>query len=473
MAPVLDAVRELQEQAREWRLESESVHDQLAEAARLPDVEQQLQDNVHKLRQIRDAGMEEKETRLAKLDGELAQWRDEQKRLWQSPKRNQLQQLQAQVKPCRDVAERADWDFKKVASETDVSPHLQRLNELRSEIAGQFPVKEVAASQCRELFHTADKQMAQLRQSVVDQRRELAMAHPVFAEFDPQADTNVAYDQRLEKIQAGEIPSYQEKARREQINWQHLFRTQVLEKLRAALVDAESLIALLNQQLKTPIGNNRYQIVRRANPDHEYELYRRLLDAAVLAKDDELFFASLDSEVREAVEQLFKNLIEQPDSKDALTLLDYRNYHDYDMEVMDIHDPQARPSSVERHSGKFSGGENQSPYFIAILACYLRAFRRHDTRRRRDPSLALVPIDEAFSKLSGERIRDCLEAMKKLDLQGVFSMSSGNIPYAIDLCDHVISIAKQERTVGGATQIRNIAVSLTREESLHRYRLKG
>jgi hypothetical protein len=42
---------------------------------------------------------------------------------------------------------------------------------------------------------------------------------------------------------------------------------------------------------------------------------------------------------------------------------------------------------VDRQSGKFSGGENQSSYFVAILASYLRAYNRHEIRWR-DPSLA-------------------------------------------------------------------------------------
>jgi uncharacterized protein YPO0396 len=123
---------------------------------------------------------------------------------------------------------------------------------------------------------------------------------------------------------------------------------------------------------------------------------------------------------------------------------------------------------VDRHSGKFSGGENQSPYFIAILACYLRAYHRYE-KRRKDPSLALVPIDEAFSKLSGERIKDCIDALKALDLQGVFSMSSGNIPYALDMCDQMITVMKVERTEGRRHFIRNIPVTLTREEAIERY----
>jgi len=36
--------------------------------------------------------------------------------------------------------------------------------------------------------------------------------------------------------------------------------------------------------------------------------------------------------------------------------------------------------SVDKQSGKMSGGENQSPYFVVILASYLRAYKRHESR---------------------------------------------------------------------------------------------
>jgi len=134
------------------------------------------------------------------------------------------------------------------------------------------------------------------------------------------------------------------------------------------------------------------------------------------------------------------------------------------MEVDDIgEDGEVKATSrVDRQSGKFSGGENQSPYFIAILASYLRAYKRHDTRAKQ-ASLALVPIDEAFSKLSGERIKDCIEAMKSLDLQGVFSMSTGNIPYAFEHCESLVVVAKEEKRIGKRTQVRNVPVSLHKD----------
>ena len=127
-----------------------------------------------------------------------------------------------------------------------------------------------------------------------------------------------------------------------------------------------------------------------------------------------------------------------------------------------MRDENAKPVSVDKQSGKMSGGENQSPYFVAILASYLHAYKRHETRRK-DPSLALVPIDEAFSKLSGERIQDCIKAMSQLDLQGMFSMSSGNIPYAFSQCDELIVISRKEERRGNRVGIRNVPVILYRE----------
>ena len=177
-----------------------------------------------------------------------------------------------------------------------------------------------------------------------------------------------------------------------------------------------------------------------------FALYHKLLDASAVAHEDELFFASADAELRDACDQFLHSLIDEDKKSVADRLLDYRHYYDYDMEVDDLGDDGEvkATSRVDRQSGKFSGGENQSPYFIAILASYLRAYKRHDTRSKL-PSLALVPIDEAFSKLSGERIKDCIEAMKSLDLQGVFSMSTGNIPYAFEHCDSLVIVAKEEK----------------------------
>jgi uncharacterized protein YPO0396 len=466
LSPTVNALRELSDLVRERRLDSESLHDDLAEAVRLPEVEAEQAADLAKLNTIRDTVLEEKETTLVALENALRALETEQKNLLSSQNRGLLEQKRQHREAVFSRLENAKFGFQQVTAETDVSLYLERLKEMRDEMGQQYPVREVASRQCQNAYHDARVRAQEKRDSLLRERRELALKHIVFQEFDVEVEINEAYDQRLEKIRSGDIPTYEQKARSEQLNWQNLFRTQVLEKLRAALARVEDLINLLNTQLRRyEIGNDRYQIHRTPNADHEYKIYRELIATSALANENELFFASASEEVKETVETLFQKLIDQPESREALAFLDYRNYHDYDMWVYDIRDAQASPSSVDRHSGKFSGGENQSPYFVAILACYLRAYRRYE-RTRRDPALALVPIDEAFSKLSGERIRDCIRTLQDLDLQGVFSMSSGNIPYAIDMCDQVITVSKREKTVGRRTTIRNIPVTLTRKEAL-------
>ena len=194
-------------------------------------------------------------------------------------------------------------------------------------------------------------------------------------------------------------------------------------------------------------------------PNPEFKLHRDLIDLNALHHEDELFFASMSGEMKDALENFLALLVKNANSPEAARLLDHRQYFDYDLLVTDIRDPDARPVSVDKQSGKMSGGENQSPYFIAILASYLHAYNRHE-RRRKLPSLALVPIDEAFSKLSGERIQNCIQAMGELDLQGMFSMSSGNIPYAFRQCDQLIIISRKEQRNGTRVGIRNIPVVL-------------
>jgi len=469
LLPKTNAVRDFLDFARSARLESDSVHDDLAALGRLAELKKELEQNIETMRQIRDLGMDEKEQEIADLENKRIMELRERDVLLKDQKHSDLQQARAALKQKEAAAKAAEDNFRRIQIEIpDVNEHRERYDEIRAELLGELPDKESASEAARNRYHEADKSAIAFRQELLALRRELARVHTTFLEIDPETTTNELYNVRLEKIRAGDIPSYEEKARRERANWQHLFRTQVLAKLHAALFDVENLLAVLNQELRSPIGHNLYQIARRPNPSAEYRIYRDLVDASAAAREDDLFFESMDADLRQTVESLFSKLVDQPESKEALSFLDYRNYHDYDMLVTDTRSDNPRASSVDRHSGKFSGGENQSPYFIAILACYLRAYHRYE-RRRRDPSLALVPIDEAFSKLSGERIRNCINALQTLDLQGVFSMSSGNIPYAMDMCDQFVTVMKQERQIGKKLQIRNLPASMTREEAVERY----
>src|SRR6266511_2747981 len=467
LTPALDAWRAIQTFAADTKLESENIHDDLAEAERLPELQEQFDSNLKTLKRIRSADLDEKQRELNTATNDLTEKQKERDDIIGSKRRHALETLQSQSKEAKAEFDRRDNKLKGVAAEEDVWIHAKRLEELRTEIGTTFHAKDAAADECQARYMRLDTEAATKRVELIAERRALASnpdygTHYPSTDYDVNSTDNAPYEKRLARIREGEIPSYKEKAKREELNWQQLFRVQVLEKLREKLLEVENLMALLESELKEPVGYNRYRIKAVPNRNEEYQLYRKLIDASAYARDGELLFASADAEVRELVEKLFNELIQSHETARSLAFLDYRNYYEYDMLVEDIREPDQPHSSLNRHSGMFSGGENQAPFFVAILACYLRAYRRYE-RRRRDPSLALVPIDEAFSKLSGDCIRDCMDALEKLELQGVLSMSTGNIPYAIDHCDQVIAVHKQVTTNGKKKQVRNVAVTLTRE----------
>ncbi len=469
LEPLLAQWRETAEFHDQAQLQRESLHDDLAEAAGLAEAERRLAANLTDLQNIRTEDFEARERELREIRDRLSAAGKERDGLLRSGRRGRLLAVGEDLERLGRVAAAALDVLRAVRDGEDVSPHLGRVAGLRAQFTAEFPVKSVAAEKVQDAWRVAEANARVARAELVAERRALALAHdPKYSDLDPESPDNAPYEARRARIAGAHIPEYEAKAADEERNWQQLFREQVLEKLRERLLMVENLMALLRTALDKPIGNNRYRIVARPNRDGEFDLYRRLLDLSAVARGGELLFATADSEIRDAVERIFESLTGETGGTGAERFLDYRNYHDYDIEVANVNDPDGRTYSVNRAAGKSSGGENQTPYFVAILASYLRAYRRHETRRK-EPSLALVPIDEAFSKLSGDRIRDCIRALHALELQGIFSMSTGNIPYAVDQCDQVIAIHKHEKTAGRKTSIRNVAVSLTRKEALERF----
>lgn len=453
LRPVTEAVQLVQESYRERFEVPGSLYQDLARAQELPRLRAELDKNIQELNAIDRTEFDRVAQQQREIEERIKVLAVERDGLLKSPMRADCMRVENTLRDLRGVAQRCLDAFEQFCQAHDISPWLTRLGELREQLAA-FPALDVAAERAGRIAIEADKQAGILREQLLAARRELVQAHPKYDELPIEAPTNTAYELPLQRLVASDIPEYSQKAEQERKSWEHLFRNQVLTKLKAAVDETLNELTLLNIQLKQkPIGANIYQVSYQSNPD--FKDYRELLEANAGSRPDELFFASAEPRFQDALKRFMTLLLEQPDSQEAIRLLDYRHYHNYDMVVTDVNDP-ARRSSVDKHSGKFSGGENQSPYFIAILASYLRAYKRHS--RRPEPSLALVPIDEAFSKLSGERIKDCLTALKSLDLQGVFSMSTGNIPYAFEHCDSLVVVDKTERREGKRLIIRNTPV---------------
>ena len=461
LSPVVLAVQSINDRANQFVPEHASLAKDVFEAQGLPKLEEELRQNIAKLNSIDRASFEEKEQQLVSISKQLDVWQPERDGLLRSQKKGEIDRLEVELSKAKSAESAATASFERVKEECgDISMHAIRLGAWRAEILASFPALDVAA---REFEHreadaraTAIEKWEQLKAA----RKELALVYRKFEDFAPENPSNEPWAKLLNQIAEANIPDYKAKAEAERKRWEQLFRSNVLQRMDQALRRVNETIVLLNDHLKQPIGNDRYQIERRQNPD--FRLYRQLIDLNAQFQDDGLFYQAVQGQLQGALDHFLNVLTSEQDSAEAARLLDYRQYFDYDLLVWDSLDAESKPVSVDKQSGKMSGGENQSPYFVAILASYLRAYKRHE-RRWNDPSLALVPIDEAFSKMDTGRIKDCIEAIKALDLQGSFSMSTGNVPAAFSLCDQLIVVSRHEERRGSRPHIRNVPVNILRD----------
>ena len=136
----------------------------------------------------------------------------------------------------------------------------------------------------------------------------------------------------------------------------------------------------------------------------------------------------------------------RPENVTLSDYVDYRTYLDYDIKVTNtVSGQQASLSRVSRDS---SGGENQAPFYVAICASLLQIYEKSEN------SIRLVLLDEAFSKMTSDRIRPMMELFRRLQLQ-VLLISTVEKSTAIQpYCDITYSIVRHGDTNAIAPFVR-------------------
>lgn len=469
--PLLARAEQIQRMVSEQKLDSEDIEADIGAAAQLKDLEAERDRLIARNTAASTPELESRLQAISGLETEVAGLDKARLDLHGKLQSKERTTTSQQLEDAKRRSDRAEGSYNQIVSEIAASLDVARCDALRAEFEAHYPTDESRSVQAgqrhRELesrLPDIEERLHLLRQGLVDQHPDLR-AEP---DFDPQTAWNPSYRKLLDRIRVEDMPARQQQAREEEQRWQDLFKTTVAARLMQSLGRVRDTIRDLNCQLKKPIGDSQYHIRVDDNPAQEFHEYRRVLEACAITRDGDSIFASLAADAREGVERVFHALVEEPEGKLAQAFLDYRSYFRYDMEVSDPKRPEMPPKSLNRHADKFSGGEKQTPFYISILACYLRAYKRHLPQRYTEPSIGLVPIDEAFSKMSGERITDAIRALRDTDLQGILSMSSGNWPYAIGECDQVLAVHQREAFADGRKSIRNIAALLDRKEALAR-----
>ena len=278
------------------------------------------------------------------------------------------------------------------------------------------------AAEVREVFdrqfRNIESRVQNLVQTLVRLKTEYANAYGLATEIEGERYEDFLTQRDLWRD--SRLPEYKEKIARAKEEAIQQLAEDIIFRLRENLVDVRRQIEELNRALRhVPFGSERYQFTLEVAPAHR-AFHDLIMDAGRFEKDS-LFGATAagDEGTRRTLDDLFERLV-QGEARQVKTELeeraDYREYFDYDLR---IHHADGTHSLWDRVAADRSGGETQTPYYIAILASMHRLYRSltPDGRAR----AGLVLLDEAFSKMDEDRIRATLRFARDLGLQLVMA----------------------------------------------------
>ncbi|BCU77049.1 SbcC/MukB-like Walker B domain-containing protein [Luteolibacter sp. LG18] len=336
------------------------------------------------------------------------------------------------------------------------------ITEKIDSLCGQFPKWSQRIEATRLVADTSRHDADKARDLRDLERRALAEKHPETAEvFDPADESNDRYDARRRELEEHELERFRiaaEDARRE---WEERLQHQVLDVLKEKLDEAERTKRELNRAMDHDIGGWRYQLSMRADRSHSaiWTLVDKGLNPGL-----ELFAAGGKEDIERAKEALM-TAIENAEDPRHQKALDYRYYHHWDIQAMPAGKGEGAAISLNKSAKKQSGGENQAPFFVAMLAAFQRVYDIGRREERRN--LGVVIMDEAFSKLSGDRIDACLALARNFGLQLIMAFPEDRLPTMIQHAETVVQ-ARVERAYddrsGTVTNIENWCVKVDREK---------
>ena len=230
------------------------------------------------------------------------------------------------------------------------------------------------------------------------------------------------------------------------------FRRDILYRMKDDIQNARRQFRELSrimQELRYGEEMYKFQVQKSQDPENA-RIYELIMDEhnGQMTQEDSLFNLDAmndrvyESQIDEFVERILTAAKEAAEArqkgkkvdKQMIQLVDYRQYLDYDIIITNAKTGESVPlSKVSQDS---SGGENQAPFYIAICASLLQIYQKCEN------GIRLVLLDEAFSKMTSDRIKPMMKMFREMELQVVLITTVEKASAIHPMCDVTYSIVK-------------------------------
>jgi hypothetical protein len=254
-------------------------------------------------------------------------------------------------------------------------------------------------------------------------------------------------------IQNDELLKYHSQVAEIQKRTQEEVREMLVVRLSDKFKRAQEELRNLNKRLKKHKFEGLTYLFTWAVDPEMMGLYRMTQKVANDPERAQLFLADGgDPLLNEAVEQIRAIFA---GGLDAGKWADYRQYFTYELRMThdDVSDDQIDTQNdgnlrgvtftgnLSDRVGKGSGGQKQTPYYVAIAASMAAAYYP-GVRHASDRGMGLVCFDEAFSKLDINNTQNLLKFFKDLGLQVLVAAPEEKRTSFMEIMDTVVNISK-------------------------------
>ena len=235
-----------------------------------------------------------------------------------------------------------------------------------------------------------------LSQSINEQeaaRRKLFTARREYTDkfkpcsFRVESMDNDEYAAEQKLLEENELPKYREKIKAARESAMEQFQNDFLAKLKSSIDQVQDQVRSLNRALRqAQFGTDSYQFRVDRNPDYA-EYYDMIMAPELMEGDKGLFALAFQDKYGHLIEKLFSQITMADDTQlnarkqselqeNIQRYTDFRTYLKFDLETTDQNGAKQLLSQTLNTK---SGGETQTPFYIAVLASFAQLYRVNDT----------------------------------------------------------------------------------------------
>ena len=420
-----------------------------------------------------------KEEKKAQLLEQMKKLKDESVAAWEG-KKKEVQAAQDAKKESVSKVQEAIWENKKEIERlnAEVLESEEQMKDVKRKVADKRYEKEFQeylASRKSENYEYLRRQMVSrvytLREEEEDAYRKLVEERSSYIReypnrtFSTSIRDNAPYEKLLNSLSCDHLETYRESAKTQAKAAVEHFKDDFIFKIRSAILEAYQRRDELNRIIsKLDFGKDKYQFVITKNKGADGKYYKMFMDDSLQIRPSDLddtmdnqldmFTMEHENQYGEMMNELI-NIFIPPENatKDEMDeakrnmdkYADYRTYLSFDMQQI-VHGDKEMTIGLSKMIKKNSGGEGQNPLYVALLASFAQLYKINlSPKMHRSPTLRLVVLDEAFSKMDAEKVASCISLIRGLGFQAIISATNDKIQNYLENVDKTFVYANPNK----------------------------